>query len=94
MKITTTTIRETNVNEIADALADATPEEFAAVFLRLSERLKNHDRLMALAQVMADEHGANRKNVLKELLLRITYFEGKQRWEPPELEDVNEDADE
>lgn len=82
MKINTITTRETTVYEIADALAGATPEEFAAFFLRLSERLlKDHDKMMAFAEVMANEQGANRKNVLKELLRRIAYYEGKTAWE-------------
>ncbi len=83
MKINTTTSRETTVYEIAGALADATPDEFGAVFLRLSELvLKDEGKLMAFAEAMADDHGSNRKKILKELLQRVAYFEGKRRYEP------------
>lgn len=81
MKVRLTQTMEITAADMARALAEGTPEQFAAFwrhfFLIWYERRDREDRidLDAFAQAMIPETGSGRLTVLKELMVRIGYWE-------------------
>lgn len=72
---------DANPDQIGKALAESTPEEFAAVWLVFSEHIKNTNKLNVFAKEMAKKLGANRKYVIYDLVDLIKYFEKQEQFD-------------
>lgn len=67
-------------SQIAQALAEATPDEFADVWLEFSALVdKDVGKLDELAQAMSPHRGGNRKKVLRDILAMVTFYEEVER---------------
>lgn len=77
MNLTTTTVQKVEPEHLADALANATPIEFKAVWLEFNRLIGDAKdrrlRLMAIAAVMAPSSGRNCQKPLRELVQYIDY---------------------
>ncbi len=78
MKLEITHEAKVKPSEVAKTLADATPEEFAEVFLNLHRYLDEHpkkNKIDAIGKAMSPDLGANRKHIFRKIEARITYHE-------------------
>lgn len=76
MQISTKIAHSVSPAQLAKALANSSPKEFAAFWFAFSEEVKP-DNLPVFAEAMAPQFGACRKKVLKDLVKLIEYFETK-----------------
>ena len=87
MNIVTKSIKEVSINELAKALADATPEEFADFwfeFANILDAKTGADRgnlvLVKFAKAMAPIFGGKRKEPLTQLYRLMNHFEIAERF--------------
>jgi len=74
MKIKTSSMMDFSPQELAQALAASTPDEFAAFWMEFHVATEKKD-LLPFAVAMAPDLGANRKKPLHELVRLITFVE-------------------
>lgn len=72
--IKTETLREITPKQLAEALADSHPEDFAKFWFIFHE-VMDDGRLEAFAKEMAPSLGSNRKKPLRELCRLIDFYE-------------------
>lgn len=80
MEIVMKTKHELTPEEMANALAQATPKEFAKFWFSFSEACSD-DSLDEFAKAMAPSLGSNRKRPLIELVGLMKYYEVKEKKE-------------
>jgi hypothetical protein len=79
MLIAATSMLSLTPQALAESLADASPEDFAAFWLAFdgltADNVEGEKKLRAFAEAMAPFHGGNRKRPLRNLARLIEYYE-------------------
>lgn len=75
MDIGLLTTHKITPRNLAEALAKATPQEFAAFWFAFAEVCKDEKTLDGFAQAMAPEFGGRRKDPFKKLAALVQFHE-------------------
>jgi len=74
MKVNLTTQHEMTPAAMAEALASATPEEFAEFWFQFADKVEDN-KITEFAMAMAPGFGGKRKDAFKKLYTQIEFFE-------------------